>query len=109
MKRLALSVLAAALLVTGYAVANPLSLVQPQKLMPAPPSLRAAWKMVEGHYGTLRDDPRGPVFAVSLKDQGGTVLVESVGTDCVVLGGDNGAPGWHTIFPLERIELQVFQ
>jgi hypothetical protein len=107
MKRLVLSVLAsAALLLTGYAARPVLS---DERRPPAPGSLHAAWKAVEGHYGTLKDDPRGPVFAVSLKDKVGNVLVESVGSDCVVLGGDSSAPGWHTILPLQRIELQVFQ
>jgi hypothetical protein len=107
MKRLAFSLLTVAtLLLTGYAARPVLS---DERKPPAPTSLRAAWKAVEGHYGTLKDDPRGPVFAVSVKDKVGNVLVESVGSDCVVLGGDNNAPGWHTILPLERIELQVFQ
>ena len=107
MKRLIGSfLLAVVLMLVGYAARPVLS---EERKTPAPASLHAAWKAVEGHYGILKDDPRGPVFAVSLKDKTGNVLVESVGSDCVVLGGDSSAPGWHTIFPLERVELQVFQ
>lgn len=109
MKRLVLSSLAAvALLLAGYAV-RPVLSEERKSPPPAPPSLHALWKTVEGRYGTLKDDPRGPVFAVSLKDKVGNVLVEGVGSDCVVLGGDNSAPGWHTVFPLERVELQIYQ
>ncbi|HZF13285.1 MAG TPA: hypothetical protein VFE33_31225 [Thermoanaerobaculia bacterium] len=106
MKRFVLILAAGALLLAGSS-AHPLLSDEGRPFTPA--SLHAAWKTVEGHYGVLKDDPRGPVFAVSLKDKTGNVLVESVGSDCVVLGGDSSAPGWHTVYPLDRIELQVFK
>jgi hypothetical protein len=107
MKRLALFGLAAALLSLGYAV--PATSVVDKPAPPVVTSLHAAWKAVEGRYGVLKDDPRGPVLAVSLQGQTGSVLVESVGSDCVMLGGDGNTPGWHTIFPLDRLELQVYR
>jgi hypothetical protein len=107
MKRLAFSsLLAVALFFFGYAVRPALS---DDPKPPTPNSLRDAWKSVQGHYGNLKDDPRGQAFAVSLRDKVGTVLVESVGSDCVVLGSDAGAPGWHTIIPLDKVELQIYQ
>ncbi len=107
MKRFAFSfLLAVALFFVGYAV-RPVH--SDERKVPTSDSLHAAWKAVEGHYGILNDNPRGAVFAANMRDKTGNVLVESVGSDCVVLGGDIGAPGWHTIISLDRIELQVYQ
>jgi hypothetical protein len=106
MKRLALTVLAV-LLLAGGSLVRPAGAEDAKPLAPA--SLHDAWKTVEGRSGRLRHDEKGYVFAVSLRDKVGEVVVESVGSDCVVLVGQGSGEKWHSVLPLVRVELQIYR
>jgi hypothetical protein len=75
----------------------------------APATLRDAWKEVEGRRATVQREGALLTVAVSLRDQIGPMVIESVGTDHVVLVADGSGPRWRSVVPFGMIELQVFR
>jgi hypothetical protein len=105
MKRPVLLALAAVLLLAAGAALRPALSQAPRPAV----TLYDAWKQVEGRRAAVRFDEHRMVVAVSLRDQVGPSIVESVGADHVVLTADGSEPKWRSVVPLGMVELQVFR